>query len=883
MTSVSIDQFPDSGHEFQSKANLSLYADNIRAFSERHENTGLFEYQSSVMEDLKDFIETSAGATEQDIEAYSGHIVLPTGTGKTAVAAALVGALKPNPDESKKTLFLVPRVSLVAQTIGNHEDEDKLSGFARFAPGHKVTPFMASDKDETGDVVVMTYQSLLVQAQNPDWDTDKYDLVIADEAHRSLGTKTRLAMEKVATGALTIGLTATPRYNERHIDEIFTQPISTMYLREAIESGYVSPVRGVLIGTESELPKAPAYNNDYTVEQLEKLMYDEWRNQATVKIARQHVERGEQGLVSCIPGGSAHHAHLLAERLASETILDSKTGEQRAIKAVALDSTMPKSEIQKYMDAAREGDIDVIAFVDLLNEGVDLPCFSFLVNTRPTLSPVLAEQRIGRVGRLTTDKIATIYDFIDKSTNRPVTFFDVIDEPEIRQGRIFGSSDRSNGAPEPIEDLPLPDDLLTSIRSIEGKTIKELLVEQGRPQDMEDGEVSLFDLSRASGISVITIRARLMQYDIETTHRLSVTGRTVETLTAEAYERLLASEPLFNLPRTSDDEFTLRQAREFFGLADYKTLKNAIADTGLALSLRRGRNGQAIEVLTEEDMLKLAEHPVVTTPYRESGELTRAEIGRALGLGSAALKSVIDGLGLATKTRKRQGGQLVQVFSTPDVEVIKHNVGNIPDQPEDSQALSQLAKSTERSVYHLKAIIDDLGLEGHTVKLAGTRNIVSVFTKEEIEQIKSHPKFMLERVQKAAQSSDSDNAELTILDITREIGVSSKAVVKYIGELGITGELKIIHSGHEREVYPRSVIEALKVAYPHINIPRADETDVSIRSLRTLTGFHDERLMAAAEKLGIRVYKRRFINGKPANAIPVADQDRLLAAIRQQA
>lgn len=83
------------------------------------------------------------------------------------------------------------------------------------------------------------------------------------------------------------------------------------------------------------------------------------------------------------------------------------------------------------MEKYKKGEIKVLCNADILIAGFDEPKASVCLNLRPTLSPVIAEQRGGRVLRLdeeNEDKHATIVDFVDINNNKkvqPITFAEI--------------------------------------------------------------------------------------------------------------------------------------------------------------------------------------------------------------------------------------------------------------------------------------------------------------------------------------------------------------------------------------------------------------------------------------------------------------------------
>ena len=149
-------------------------------------------------------------AVRSNLEAgnWDGLVKLPTGAGKTRLFCEISGAL------GLPTLVLVPRKSLVEQTGEAYRALQKdgavdagariteiSSGDGGTAAG-KVTDLLEDwgrgEKVARQEIVVTTYQSLTsLAATDPDAFADLFvrmEAVVSDEAHRSLGRKTRAAV-----------------------------------------------------------------------------------------------------------------------------------------------------------------------------------------------------------------------------------------------------------------------------------------------------------------------------------------------------------------------------------------------------------------------------------------------------------------------------------------------------------------------------------------------------------------------------------------------------------------------------------------------------------------------------------------------------------------
>jgi type I restriction enzyme, R subunit len=146
---------------------------------------------------------------------------MATGTGKTLTAAAVI-KLFLRSGNARRVLFLVDRLEL--------EDQAK-KAFAALLSADFQTVIYKENRDEwrRAEIVVTTVQSLLFNNKYQKlFSPTDFDLVISDEAHRSIGGNARAVFDYFI--GYKLGLTATPRDYLRRFDK--TNP-STHDPREA--------------------------------------------------------------------------------------------------------------------------------------------------------------------------------------------------------------------------------------------------------------------------------------------------------------------------------------------------------------------------------------------------------------------------------------------------------------------------------------------------------------------------------------------------------------------------------------------------------------------------------------------------------------------------
>jgi len=140
---------------------------------------------------------------------------MATGTGKTLVAAAVI-KLFLKTGNARRVLFLVDRLELETQAWKN---------FKQYLKNDYTTVIYKQNRDDwkKAEIVVTTIQSLLAQNKYKHlFSPTDFDLVISDEAHRSIGGNSRAVFEYFI--GFKLGLTATPKNYLKNIDSNILSP-----------------------------------------------------------------------------------------------------------------------------------------------------------------------------------------------------------------------------------------------------------------------------------------------------------------------------------------------------------------------------------------------------------------------------------------------------------------------------------------------------------------------------------------------------------------------------------------------------------------------------------------------------------------------------------
>lgn len=316
----------------------------------------LFDYQKKVIEYV-----------ENDL-THSQLISMPTGTGKTITFLSLAKKI------NKKTLIIVHREELLIQTY----DKAKLCGYEE----NEISIINADKKDKLNKLNIAMVQSLNKNLDR--YFKDDIELIIVDEAHHALAPSYRnifTHFKVFEEKKLIFGFTATPlRGDKEQLSEIFFSHSFKMTLSEATQMGYIVPVHGLRIEMQKSLKEIDSKQGDYDITQLENIMNCDSINSLIVE--RCKFLKKTPSIVFCT---SVNHSIEIAKRLRAEKR-----------KAISISYKTPKSTLKRIFKMLSENRIEFITNAVKLSEGFDHPPIQSIIIARPTRSPVLYKQMIGR-------------------------------------------------------------------------------------------------------------------------------------------------------------------------------------------------------------------------------------------------------------------------------------------------------------------------------------------------------------------------------------------------------------------------------------------------------------------------------------------------------
>lgn len=315
-------------------------------------------------------------------------VIAATGTGKTYMSAFDVVNFKP-----KKMLFIVHREEIL-------KSAEKT--FKRLVKNKSKTTGLltGSSKELNADYLFSTIQSMNNNLY--EFKPEEFEYIVVDEAHHA-GSPTYKKVIEYFKPKFLMGMTATPeRSDSENIFDIFDNNVALeVRLREALDLDLVIPFHYFGI-TDIEGVDLSDISLDNISEVSKRLKVNE-RVDFIIKKMNFYGYDGEK--LKAI-GFCATIDH--AEYMATEF-------NKRGIKSVSLTGENSPKEREEYIKKLEsdEEDLQVIFTVDIFNEGVDIPSINLVLMLRPTNSPIVFIQQLGRGLRKHEDKsFLTVLDFI---------------------------------------------------------------------------------------------------------------------------------------------------------------------------------------------------------------------------------------------------------------------------------------------------------------------------------------------------------------------------------------------------------------------------------------------------------------------------------------
>jgi type I restriction enzyme R subunit len=352
-------------------------------------------------------------------------LVMATGSGKTRTAAAFV-ELMMNAGWAKRVLFLADRNALVTQAK---------NAFNEHLPSFSAIDLTKEKENDTTRLVFSTYPTIMNRIDGTKTDDKRFysighfDLIIVDEAHRSVYSKYKAIFDYF--DSMVLGLTATPvDYMDRNTYDLFGLedhiPTYAYELDKAVEQGFLNPPKAIEVPikfpregvkydqlSDTEKEEFEEKFGDPTTgeapDEISSTALNKWLfNANTVdKVLRYlmdngHKVGGEHVGKSILFAANHKHAVFIEERF--NKLYPEYSGHFLRV----IDNYESKAQdlLEKFCDKDKDTEPIIAVSVDMMDTGVDAPRVVNLVFFKRVYSATKYWQMIGRGTRLSENLYA---------------------------------------------------------------------------------------------------------------------------------------------------------------------------------------------------------------------------------------------------------------------------------------------------------------------------------------------------------------------------------------------------------------------------------------------------------------------------------------------
>ena len=350
-------------------------------------------------------------------------VVAATGVGKTYLAAF----------DSKgfgRVLFVAHREEILKQAAVSFHNVRNSDDYGFFDGAEKST-----DKSVIFASVATLGRSEYLNERY--FSRDYFDYIVVDEFHHSVNGQYRRIVEYFKSEFL-LGLTATPeRMDGKNIYEICDYNVPyEISLKSAINKGMLVPFHYYGIYDDTDYSGIHIVRGKYDEKELnETYIGNVYRHDLIYKYYRKYGSKRALGFC-CSRENAEEMAQEFCKRgIPSVAVYSNSNSEYAEERSVA---------IKKLTD----GEIRVIFSVDMFNEGVDIPSVDMVMFLRPTESPIVFLQQLGRGLRKSKGKeYLNVLDFIGNYEKAGSVRY-----------LLTGSSKLERGSYDPADQSDFPDD-----------------------------------------------------------------------------------------------------------------------------------------------------------------------------------------------------------------------------------------------------------------------------------------------------------------------------------------------------------------------------------------------------------------------------------------
>jgi DNA repair protein RadD len=334
---------------------------------------------------------------------------LPTGSGKSWIVAQLCRDALDNWPETR-VLMLTHQKELIEQNA------EKLRLVWPDAP---MGIYSAGLKQR--DIDAITFAGIQSVRDRAD-DLGHIDLVVIDECHlinnaRQGGYRKLLgALAEINPALRVIGLTATPyRLGQGYLtegkDALFDDILRPTTIEGLVHDGFLAPLRSKATELKLDVTGVKKTAGEYNAKELEARVNTDLNNYEAVReILKIADATGRKSVIVFCAG--VEHAHSVADMFNE---LGQRVG--------TIVGTTPPETRARIIELFRSGELRFVTNANVLTTGFDAPGVDIVALLRPTMSPTLYVQMVGRGMRVAEGKEdCLVLDFAGNVANHgPIT------------------------------------------------------------------------------------------------------------------------------------------------------------------------------------------------------------------------------------------------------------------------------------------------------------------------------------------------------------------------------------------------------------------------------------------------------------------------------
>lgn len=331
-------------------------------------------------------------------------LISATGTGKTYASAFGVRNLFEKEMLSKRdrVLFLSHREQINIQALKSYRRV--------FGPGLRMELLSGTHHDiemvKSASFVFSTMQTMSKSDCLSQFSSDYFSVIILDECHRT-GAESYQRIIDYFEPKLLLGMSASPERGDGFdVFGLFHHNIACeIRLKQALENDLLCPFHYFGI-------------SDLVLEGKEDVCIDFNRLTSEDRVSHILTNAEYYGYSGDVVKGLIFCSSIIEAKELSNRINERRKKDGSLYRTLALSGADRQDVRAEAVSSIVRGDLDYILTVDIFNEGVDIPEINQVIMLRPTESPIIFVQQLGRGLRKAEDKeFVVVIDFIGNYEN----------------------------------------------------------------------------------------------------------------------------------------------------------------------------------------------------------------------------------------------------------------------------------------------------------------------------------------------------------------------------------------------------------------------------------------------------------------------------------